>query len=525
MYMARRLVARHWQLRREPETIVAVLALLAVVSGLLHVASPFNGNGDVAWLIVVGERVLSGQRLYVDILETNPPMSLFLYMPPIWLAKQVGIAAELTVTGWVLSWAALSLWLAWRFCAAAGIQTTAGKAVFVGAAAYGLVILPAWSFGEREHMAAIGLLPYLLMTAGRWNGVVPSTRRTLVVGVLAGLTLCIKPHFALILLLPTLARVAACRRMGALFTYEHALAGSIALAYLAIVVTQYPQFLAEMMELNRIAYLPSTLTPRDLLVAPSSLLTLGLITVVVLARARLRSALAVVLLAAAAGGLCSYVLQAKGWPYHQIPTLTFGFLALVAGFVISLLERDREAETRQLAWGESGLVVAVLAMMGFFGPQLFSVRTDTRQLEAEIAKYSNAPSILIASSNLGVHFPLVRRTQARWEGRASSLWMMEGAARLLPQTRDVAKREALLRVYRWEREMFAEDAVKSRPDMIGLAYKDADKNLYGWAREVPALARLLEDYRQVAVADGIALLVRQDVLHAKGGSERVMAVR
>ena len=30
-------------------------------------------NVDVAWLLTVGEKMLDGQRLYVDILETNPP--------------------------------------------------------------------------------------------------------------------------------------------------------------------------------------------------------------------------------------------------------------------------------------------------------------------------------------------------------------------------------------------------------------------------------------------------------------------
>jgi hypothetical protein len=52
------------------------LAVVAVVAAavLLRQALPFNV--DVSWWLIVSERMLNGQRLYVDILETNPPMAL-----------------------------------------------------------------------------------------------------------------------------------------------------------------------------------------------------------------------------------------------------------------------------------------------------------------------------------------------------------------------------------------------------------------------------------------------------------------
>jgi hypothetical protein len=52
---------------------LAVVAVVAVAV-LLRQALPFNV--DVSWWLIVSERMLDGQRLYVDILETNPPMAL-----------------------------------------------------------------------------------------------------------------------------------------------------------------------------------------------------------------------------------------------------------------------------------------------------------------------------------------------------------------------------------------------------------------------------------------------------------------
>src|SRR5690349_5522576 len=52
---------------------------------------------DVSWLITVNEKILSGQRLYVDIIEPNPPASVWLYTPEVWLAQQLGVRPEAIV--------------------------------------------------------------------------------------------------------------------------------------------------------------------------------------------------------------------------------------------------------------------------------------------------------------------------------------------------------------------------------------------------------------------------------------------
>jgi hypothetical protein len=51
-------------------------------------------NTDVSWLLIAGERMLDGQRLYADILETNPPMSVLVYIPAILIGRAMGLPAE-----------------------------------------------------------------------------------------------------------------------------------------------------------------------------------------------------------------------------------------------------------------------------------------------------------------------------------------------------------------------------------------------------------------------------------------------
>src|SRR3981081_1771270 len=73
------------------------IALVFVVAVLLRQVVPLNT--DVGWLLTIGERVLDGQRLYVDIVEINPPMAVMAYLPGIALARALGLDPKMVIVG------------------------------------------------------------------------------------------------------------------------------------------------------------------------------------------------------------------------------------------------------------------------------------------------------------------------------------------------------------------------------------------------------------------------------------------
>ena len=81
----------------------AVIALAAMLQRHLVMANP-----DVAWLLTVAEKWLDGSRLYVDVLETNPPASVWLYVPFVQLARLTSLRAETLVDIVFIAAAALS---------------------------------------------------------------------------------------------------------------------------------------------------------------------------------------------------------------------------------------------------------------------------------------------------------------------------------------------------------------------------------------------------------------------------------
>ena len=74
---------------------IAPLALIAIASIALQ--ARLGAVDDVSWLITACERTLDGQFPYKDFLEINPPASILMYLPAVFVARLVGAAPELAV--------------------------------------------------------------------------------------------------------------------------------------------------------------------------------------------------------------------------------------------------------------------------------------------------------------------------------------------------------------------------------------------------------------------------------------------
>src|SRR5882724_9306383 len=78
----------------------ALIVLVFVLAILLRQMVPLNT--DVSWLLTVGERVLDGKRLYLDIVEINPPMAVLAYLPGIALARALGLNPKVVIDAQIL---------------------------------------------------------------------------------------------------------------------------------------------------------------------------------------------------------------------------------------------------------------------------------------------------------------------------------------------------------------------------------------------------------------------------------------
>jgi hypothetical protein len=218
---------------RELSLIPALVAFVLLVRALVVLEHPYEINHDSATLLHVAQLLLEGRLPYVDIFETNPPMSWYLHILPVYVARlldtNVIVVAEL---GILLLTALVAL----------SIRPLAGRAgeslrrLESGAMALAVALSP-WiltglMFGQREHVFALLIVPWVLV---RWvrhqQGAIAPAVAALVGGA-AAVAGCMKPPLFLpLLLVPDLYWAATARRIRNIWTAEIVAAVSVTLIF------------------------------------------------------------------------------------------------------------------------------------------------------------------------------------------------------------------------------------------------------------------------------------------------------
>src|SRR5258707_2358336 len=205
------------------------VAAVSVAAVLLLQVMPFNV--DVSWWLIVSERMLDGQRLYVDILETNPPMAVSVYLLGVALARAIGVRPEVVTDGLVFVLIAASLALTWRILRYSSLRgRVAGGALAVWATVL-LAVLPMYDFGQREQLAVLAMLPAIGVLLLRWNRERVTPAAGFVAALSAAITLSFKPYFAFAVGFCILTAAAQARDWRVLFAPENWIAAGFVVLY------------------------------------------------------------------------------------------------------------------------------------------------------------------------------------------------------------------------------------------------------------------------------------------------------
>jgi hypothetical protein len=150
--------------RRPVLNAVCLAALTGVLGVVMFAALRSPLKDDIAWLLYVAHRWMAGKELYVDVIEVNPPLIVWMSAIPITVARVLGISQQLAAMS---AFSAIALGCAWW--SACMLRPMGG--VFAGRipvfAVIGavLLIIPAADLGQREHLLVAAFLPYLIVFA------------------------------------------------------------------------------------------------------------------------------------------------------------------------------------------------------------------------------------------------------------------------------------------------------------------------------------------------------------------------
>ena len=491
------------------------LPILALAIGLVMALAVFQQlmgqhNTDNAWLFTVGEKLLAGAIPYVDVIETNPPASIMLYLPAVLFAQALHISAEIACIVLTLAGVAGALQLTSRILRKGGL-IGAGETGFLWlGGAVTLMLLPGSCFAEREHIAAATALPVLALIAIRMAGAKPTLLQVLIAGLLAGLTVAIKPHFALALVLPFGFALARTRNWRLVLAPEIWIAALLVGAYVATVFLVFPRYLDILPGLVN-AYVPVRIDLAELILQPWMLLQAVFLGALAFATLRCRRIddLAVLTAFASIGFTLAAVIQGKGWINHYLGGVSLSLMALVI-FLTPFTAKNGGAARRATDWGKLRLVVLFLVLPTVFGGVL-AFRQMPGALhpglaEAVLRHAPPHPKLISLSGELHVGFPLVRQVGGEWVGSSGNLWLIVTAGIRLKEVEDPAERARLTAFVHQDAATFLADVRSKQPDIILVEDEKYPKLL----KLAPELAGALDGYAKAETQDGISVWARKN---------------
>jgi hypothetical protein len=326
----------------------ALAILIGLVGSAQALAIPLTD--DVSWLLHLSGRVLDGERLYVDWLEINPPLIVWLGVPLVALARLLGVSvAQLTPIA-VAAGCAVAVVACHRW--ARGALSHPYRPAFAVAVVVTLFIVPLRDWGQREHVMMMLTLPYIVAHAARLRA--GTSEGGWLVGIAAGVGFSIKPFFVLAFVGLEAWALYRTRRLWA----GAWAAGAVIAAYGIIVLALVPEYLAMVAEQGAAyrAFSPGA-SAADTLNSPVVLgVALALLCVLVRGESReLREALAI----ATAAWLVGALMQSGYMGYRALPALSGAALLIMTALIATGSVRR---STRPAILG-AGILTAVYMLL------------------------------------------------------------------------------------------------------------------------------------------------------------------
>ena len=466
--------------------------LALACGGFLAAALLFYGSvplpSDVSYFITADGRILDGEVPYVDIIETNPPLAFWITLPPVWLARVLGLAPHIAFVGYVCFLIAGALGLTCAVLQSAG-ETHENKSAVLLASAAALTIVPAEAFGQREHFAALLALPYVAAAAQLAEGRAPLTNLRILAGLLCGVGMAFKPYLLAIPLLVETFLLWEKRAWRDMFRPE-IMGMASSLAVYPILVWQFtPQYFTEILPLALSTYGAFQTSFSETVWRPSVasfLLLLGTAVYFIWHQGVQRRGERVWIFAGLGGFFC-FLVQQKSWPYQLLPAMIFVSIPFLLN-----------------AFRLSGLVARFVVFCCFGAVLIKGLVNFVSDQNSRLAYVDDllagrkAQRMMALTYDLSLIFPYIETRNIFWASRFPSLWMLPAVSRELVPV------EQQYEIIARATEIVTEDLIKWKPDFVIVDRRSNTPRLRGRKIEYialfsrsPAFARIWNSYKLV----------------------------
>lgn len=284
---------------------------------------------DVSMYLQIGQFLLAGMKPYIDFVDINPPLIMYLNMIPAFLAKFLAIPIIvcfkliLVCQILLLSWCLKKILRSLNFFSDRERKILISLFIFLSA-----FLVYFRGQGQREHLFILAFVPFFYLRLGRYGQIQLSTTVATATGFFCGLYACFKPHFLFLVLINELALIL-------IFGFKHVFKKSEVFAFIGSCLSYFifllllpsevlKAFFSELVPLIFKHYDSFNATTEVFIKENGAFLIYGLVSALVLFvaslepnRRKLNRLTAVAVLSA----LLIFVVQKKGWEYHLVPIL------------------------------------------------------------------------------------------------------------------------------------------------------------------------------------------------------------
>jgi hypothetical protein len=415
--------------------------VLAVLTASMALVQPINH--DVAWFLVVGERVLEGDIYGRDVADINLPSVAYLNALVVSTARALAISPYAALAIGVVLAVLAAAWIIERLGRESDMAPSSTFSYVAALSFCGAVLLlPGNDFAQREQIGMALLGPYLMACHGRARARAVGALAGVTVGVLAGAGVLIKPQLGLVLPVLETYLVWRLRTWRTVLRAEVGAAVATGAAGAAAMIAAAPAYFSKVVPLAASAYWAYDASWAPLLISPCWLLLLLMAVAVRVARPAEGSVRVFAELAALAASafFLSWLLQGKLFEYQALPfriAIVWQVALVVASQPWPRTATDRESLPLRVALA-AGLVYVLGLTWQTVSIEWHRRANGLERLHAAVVERGPVETLFVFSTSIEPALPLAVRLGAAWSGRYGCLWPLPAAIRRGPLSQAAA---------------------------------------------------------------------------------------
>lgn len=227
---------------KSPQTALYFLALVLALLPWALMQTDIRIPADAAWLVHAARHALNGESITQSYFDHNPPLCFLIYAPVVWMSDLLGWSV---ITSLNLYTGGLTLLaLAYSVYILCGWKITA-RQLYLTLSAYLVAasVFMTLEYAQKDHLIAIGILPFLLTQLSITQG--HKISKPVLYGGLMffALFVLIKPHYGLLPAVIFLHRLYRRKSLSVVLDADFVILSMMTTAYIALIYFAFPEYI------------------------------------------------------------------------------------------------------------------------------------------------------------------------------------------------------------------------------------------------------------------------------------------